>query len=358
MSGSARADRLEERLAAAELDALVVTNLANVRYLTGYTGSNGICVVGRDRRLFFTDFRYLTQVAEQVPPEFERLRGQRDLLGEVAESLDGGRIGFEDATVSVRTHERLRGLVGGRAELVAAGNLVEELRAVKEPGEVERIRAAAALADEALSAVLERGLVGRTEHDVAVDLEHTMRVLGADAPSFGSIVAHGPHGALPHAEPRREPIAAGTLCTIDWGAVLDGYCSDCTRTYATGEGVDDEAVAGYRLVLDVQTRSVEAVRAGAHGKEVDRIGRDEIAAAGHGDHYGHGLGHGVGIEVHEAPNLSPRSTDTLVAGNVVTVEPGVYVPDSFGVRIEDLVVVTEDGCDVLSGLAKELTVVS
>ncbi len=352
---STRAERLESGLAEKELDALVITNLVNVRYLTGYTGSNGAAVVGPGLRVFFTDFRYLTQAAEQVPDEFERAQGQRDLLGEVAERLSG-RVGFEDATMSVRQHERFRGLVGDGVEMVPAADLVEKLRAVKEPAEVERIRTAARLADEALTAVLERGLVGRTEHEVAVDLEHTMRVLGADAPSFPSIVAHGPHGALPHAVPRQDPIAAGKLITIDWGAILDGYCSDCTRTYATGN-LEDDAAAGYELVRAVQEKSVEAVRAGADGKDVDSLGRDEIAAAGHGDHYGHGLGHGVGLEVHESPNLSQRSTDTLVAGNIVTVEPGIYVPGRFGVRIEDLVAVTEDACDVLSGLPKSLAVV-
>jgi Xaa-Pro aminopeptidase len=350
-----RADRLEERLAEKELDALVVTNLVNVRYLTGYTGTNGVAIVGAGKRLFFTDFRYVTQAAEQVP-SFEVIRGQRDLLADVADALSG-RVGFEDASVSVRKHERLRNLVGGRAELVAAGDLVEELRAVKEPAEVEAIRAAAALADEALSAVLEHGLVGRSEHEVAVDLEHRMRVLGADGVSFPSIVASGSHGALPHADPRPEPIPRDVLVTIDWGALVDGYCSDCTRTLATGESVDDEALAGYELVRSVQERSVEAVRPGAHGKEVDALGRAEIEEAGHGDHYGHGLGHGVGLEVHEGPTLSPRSKDTLAAGNVVTVEPGIYVPDRFGVRIEDLVVVTGDGRDVLSSLPKSLTVV-
>jgi Xaa-Pro aminopeptidase len=353
---SARADRLEERLGESELDALVVSNLVNVRYLTGYTGSNGIALVGPGLRLFITDFRYLTQAAEQAP-DFELVRGQRDLLGDVAERIGQlTRVGFEDATVSVRQHERLRGLVDGRAELVPAGDLVEDLRKVKEPGEVDAIRAAARLADEALTAVLERGIVGRTEYEVAVDLEHTMRVLGAEAPSFPSIVASGPHGALPHAEPRRAQIAPGVLVTIDWGATLDGYRSDCTRTFATG-AVDEDAAAGYELVRAVQEKSVQAVRAGAHGKEVDALGREEIEAAGHGDHYGHGLGHGVGLEVHEGPTLSPRSNDTLVAGNVVTVEPGIYVPGRFGVRIEDLVVVTEEGCEILSGLPKSLTVV-
>jgi Xaa-Pro aminopeptidase len=192
---------------------------------------------------------------------------------------------------------------------------------------------------------------------VAVDLEHQMRLLGAEAPAFPSIVASGAQGALPHAEVRPEQIPRDVLVTIDWGAKVDGYCSDCTRTFATGESVDDEALAVYELVRSVQERSVGEVRAGADGKTVDAAGRATIAEAGHGEHYGHGLGHGVGLEVHEGPTLSPRSKDTLAPGNVVTVEPGVYVPGRFGVRIEDLVVVTDDGCDVLSSLPKSLTVV-
>jgi Xaa-Pro aminopeptidase len=345
-----------DRLALGELDSLVVTNLVNVRYLTGYTGSNGVAVVGPDTRLFFTDFRYVTQAGQQVTG-FEVAKGERDLLGDVADAASG-RVGFEDASLSVRRLERLRGLVGDRAELVPAGDLVEELRVVKEPAEAGAIRAAAALADEALTAVLARGLVGRTEHDVAVDLEHEIRVLGADGPSFDPIVAFGAHGALPHASPRKAAIPSDVLVTVDWGAIVDGYCSDCTRTFATGEGLDDEARAGYELVRSVQERSVGEVRAGETGKAVDAVGRATIEEAGYGDHYGHGLGHGVGLEVHEGPTLSPRSKDTLRAGNVVTVEPGIYVPERFGVRIEDLVVVTDDGCDVLSSLPKALTVVS
>jgi Xaa-Pro aminopeptidase len=350
-----RADILEHRVTERELDALLVTNLVNVRYLTGFTGSNGVCLVGPGLRLFFTDFRYVTQAAEQVHG-FETLRGERDLLGDVADRVHG-RLGFEDATVTVRTHERLRSLIGDRAGLVTGGDIVQELRAIKEPGEVEKIRTAAELADEALTAVLERGLVGRTEREIAIDLERTMVDLGAEGYSFPPIVAHGPHGALPHAEPRREPIAADTLITIDWGAVVDGYSSDCTRTFATGE-LDAEAEEIYNTVLDAQEKSLAAVAPGATGKAVDAIAREAIEAAGHGEHFGHGLGHGVGLEVHESPTLSKRSNDTLVAGNVVTVEPGIYVPGRVGVRIEDLVAVTEDGHDVLNGLPKSLTVVS
>jgi Xaa-Pro aminopeptidase len=350
-----RADRLAERVAERELDAVVISNLVNVRYLSGYTGSNGICVIGVDGlRLFFTDFRYVEQASEQVA-DFERLKGERDLLGDVAQRLHG-RVGFEDGSMTVRAYERLKGLFADAAELVAAGNLVEEMRAVKERSEIDAIRAAAQLADDALRQALERGLAGRTEREVALDLETRMRELGASEPAFESIVAAGPHGSLPHAEPRDREIERGVLVTIDWGARLDGYCSDCTRTFATGE-LDDEAAGVYELVREAQARALDAVRSGAEAKSVDAVSREIIDAAGHGDHYGHGLGHGVGMEVHEAPRLAPTSKDTLVAGNVVTVEPGVYVPGRHGVRIEDLVVVSDEGREVLSGLPKELTTV-
>jgi Xaa-Pro aminopeptidase len=351
---STRGDRLAERLAERELDLMVVSNLVNVRYLSGYTGSNGIAIVGPDVRVFFTDFRYVEQAATQVP-DYERVKGERDLLGDVAERLSG-RVGFEDGSMTVRSFERLKGLVDDSVELVAAGNLVEDLRAVKDRGEVEAIRAAAQLADSALQRVLERGLAGRTERDVALQLEAEMRTLGAQGPSFPSIVAAGTHGSLPHAEPGDREIERGVLVTIDWGATLDGYHSDCTRTFATGD-LEDEAADVYELVRRAQERSSGEVRAGAEGKAVDAVSREIISEAGHGDHYGHGLGHGVGLEVHEQPRLSPNSDDTLVAGNVVTVEPGVYVPGRLGVRIEDLVVVTDDGPDVLSGLPKELQTV-
>jgi Xaa-Pro aminopeptidase len=345
-----RADRLERLVAERELDSLLVTNLVNVRYLTGFTGTNGLCLVGADRRVFLTDFRYVTQAAAQVQA-FERAEGRQDLLADAAERMSG-RVGFDDAQLSVRQHRRLSGLVPDGVDLVPAGGLVEQLRAVKEPGELERIRASAALTDEILSYLAERGLAGRTERDVAVDLEREMRARGSD-PSFPTIVASGEHGALPHAEPRDMEIGANLLVTVDLGTIVDGYCSDCTRTFATGTPPESAAEI-YELVRGTQQRALGGVRAGASGKEVDAIARDLISEAGHRDHFGHGLGHGVGIEIHEGPRLSPLSEDTLAAGNVVTVEPGVYVPGEAGVRIEDLVFVTEDGCDVVSGFPKEL----
>ena len=349
-----RADRLEALVRERELDALLVTDLVNVRYLTGYTGTNGLCVVGEGLRLFLTDFRYVTQARGEVGDAFEREQGRQDLLEDAAKRLSG-RVGFEDSSLTVRRHERLAGYVGEGVELVAAGRLVEELRKVKDDGELERIRAAAALADEVFRLIPEVGLAGRTEHEVALELETAMRRRGSD-PSFPSIVAGGANGALPHARPGNGPIARDTLVVVDIGCVLDGYCSDCTRTFATGP-LTDEAAEVYDLVLRTQVATLGEVRPGAACRDVDAFARERIEAAGHGERFGHGLGHGVGLEVHEQPTLSRAGEGELEAGNVVTVEPGVYVPDGFGVRIEDLVVVTESGGEVLSGFPKELTAV-
>jgi Xaa-Pro aminopeptidase len=361
----ARAARLAAQMAERELDALLVTAPINVRYLTGFTGSNGIALVaggeGAPAVRFLTDFRYRTQAAEQVPDGFEREIVVGSLLDAAAGSLGerGGRLGFDDAHLSVASHARLRGALADRWELVAAGGAVELLRAVKDEREIERMRAAAELADEALRGVLEEGVVGHSERDVAIELELRMRRLGAERPSFPSIVASGAHAALPHAEPRDVPIARDVLLTIDWGAVLDGYCSDCTRTYATGERVSQRAREVYELVLAAQQAGVAAVTAGPTGREVDAVARELIERAGEGERFGHGLGHGVGMDVHEGPRLSRTEGErALRAGNVVTVEPGVYLPGELGVRIEDLLVVRDGGHDVLTGLDRALTTIS
>lgn len=354
----ARGDRLESVIAGRGLDALLVTNLVNVRYLTGYTGSNGLAVVGAGGlRRFATDFRYESQAQEQVHG-YERVIGETDLLGEVLPALPEGEVqlGFDDDRVSVAGYARLRELLPERVELVPAGGAVEELRLVKDAHEIERIRAAAILADSALTTILKDGLIGRTEREVALALEQEMRQLGAQRASFDTIVAHGGHGALPHASPRDVPIRAGTLVVIDWGAELDGYCSDCTRTYAAGE-VDGQAREVYALVLQAQEAALAAIRAGISGREADAVARDLLTAGGYGEQFGHSLGHGVGIEIHEAPRLSRASSAVLAPGNVVTDEPGVYIPGVLGVRIEDLLVVTDGGNDVLSTLPKDLTVI-
>ena len=350
-----RVERLTDLLPEAALDVLLVTDLVNVRYLTGFDGTNGIALVGPRTRSFATDFRYLEQAAEQVHPSFERVRASLDLLESVRDLVPEGevRLGFDDVHMSVRQHARLRELMPDRIELVPAGSLVERIRALKDPEEIQRIRTAAQLADAAFERIIRDGLIGRTEREVAVALEHDMRERGARRPSFDSIVAAGPHGALPHARPRDVPIRAGDLVVIDWGAELDGYCSDCTRTVAAGEP-SEAARTVYELVLSAQLAGLKDIRSGRGGREVDSVAREIIEAGGYGENFGHGLGHGVGLEVHEAPRLSQRSEDVLAPGNVVTVEPGAYLPGRFGVRIEDLVVVTEDGSDVLNGLSKRL----
>lgn len=377
MSAGADADamatrlaRLQELLGGTEADALLVEDAVGLRYVTGYTGSNGLALVpspdaGASLRAgrpeFITDFRYEAQSAAEVAPEFERAIVTGELRDAVAGLLGAGpgRLGFDAAKLTVKAHSRLRELLPEGWELLETGGLIERLRLVKEPGEVEKIAAACALADEALTEVLEAGLTGRSEWEVAFELETRMRRLGAEAPSFTSIVAAGAHGALPHAQPREQAIPADVLVTIDWGARLDGYCSDCTRTFATGENISAQAREVYGVVLDAQLAGLQAVRSGPSGREVDAAARSVIDEAGYGERFGHGLGHGVGLEIHEAPRLSRTAgEEPLVAGNVVSVEPGVYLPGVLGVRIEDLTVVRDGGCDVLTALPKELTVVS
>jgi Xaa-Pro aminopeptidase len=350
---SGRGDRLAALVAESELDLLLVTNLVNVRYLTGFTGTNGACVCGPDARLFLTDFRY-TQRAEEEIEDWEVVTVAGDWLGEIAERL-AGKPGFEDDHMSVRTLRRLKEKLPEGAEPVAAGGKVEQLRRVKDEEELGAIAAASKLADEVWAWSLERGLMGRTERDVAGAAEARIRELGAK-PSFPAIVAAGPNGALPHAEPGEREIGRGELVVFDMGAELDGYCSDGTRTFATGEP-GEHAREVYGLVQAAQAAALEEVTAGAAGEAVDAVARKAIEAGGHGDRFGHGLGHGVGLEVHEAPRLSHRSEDVLMLGEVVTVEPGVYLPGEFGVRIEDLVVVTEGRCRNLSGLPKDLQIV-
>lgn len=355
---STRAERLIAELDGAGVDLLLVSNLVNLRYLTGYTGSNGLALIGPDTRVFLTDFRYTEQVEQEVYPEFERVTVAQNLITDAVEYLPEGaqRVGFESETVTVDGLARMRELVPERAELVPVKGLVERMRMVKDAQEIELIAAAQRIADDAFEALLAAGLEGRTERELALTLEHDMRLRGAESPSFDSIIAHGAHGALPHATPRDVRIERGQLIVIDWGAKYAGYCSDCTRTVAVGEP-GPEAREAYELVLGAQQVGLDEVRAGGDCRQIDKAVRDIIYGAGHEGHYGHGLGHGVGLEIHEAPTLSFRSEDTLAAGNVVTVEPGVYVPGRFGIRIEDLVVVTDEGIRILTSIPKGLRIV-
>lgn len=348
-----RADRLAKLVAEQGLERLLVTNLVNVRYLTGFSGTNGACICGPGDRAFLTDFRYIERAASEIGG-WELVAVSAEWTTGLAERLSG-RCGFEDQHLSVRELRELTEKAPEGAELVPAGGLPEQLRRVKDNDELRAISEAAILADEIYEWTIERGLGGKTEIEVARAAEARMRELGAE-PSFPPIVAAGSNAAMPHAEPGRREIQSGDMVIFDMGVQLNGYCSDCTRTFAVGKP-RGEAPEIYELVRKAQTAALKAIAAGKPGKEIDAVARGIIENANHGDHFGHGLGHGVGLEVHEAPRLSQRSEDVLESGEVVTVEPGVYIPAQLGVRIEDLVVVTGDGHENLSSLPKELRVV-
>lgn len=353
---AARLKRLRTQIAEQELDLLLVTGGPNVRYLSGFTGSSGTLVIGAECATLLTDFRYTTQAAEQAA-QFEVVDGGNEPRRRLVELFaDAERIGFDDAEMRVKQHAALLEELADGCELVPAAGVVERLRAVKDADEIGRITRAAEIADGIYAALAEQGLIGRSERDVAWEIERLAHEGGATGVSFPSIVAAGAHGALPHAEPRDVVIEAGQLVVLDLGVVFDGYCSDCTRTFATGP-IPPAAEAAYEVVLGAQQAALGAVRAGAGCSELDAVARDLITEAGMGERFGHSLGHGVGIEVHELPTLSTRSDGVLEPGNVVTVEPGVYVDGEFGVRIEDLVVVGEGEADVLTKYRKELTTV-
>lgn len=356
-SAEGRAARLALALHERGLSGILVGSEVNVRYLCGFAGSSGLCLVGDDRRDFFTDFRYVERADEEVGEGWGRPDPSYTLwVDAIASMPDGSKIGFEDSRVTVRELEALREAAGDRLELVAAGDLVEGLREIKESEEIERIRAATAMADGIFTWLIEFGFEGRTELEVLRACEVRIAELGAK-PSFPPIIAAGSNGAIPHAEPGEYTISRGDLLTIDMGVELDAYCSDCTRTYAIGE-VSERGKEIYECVLAAQLASLDAVKAGASCPAVDGAGRELITAAGFGPNFGHGTGHGVGMEIHEAPTVSQRSKGDLRSGQVVTIEPGIYLPGEMGVRIEDLVVVTDDGCDILTGLSKELATVA
>ncbi len=339
------------RLAAMLDGPLLVTDGVNVRYLTGFASSNcALLVEPEGTTTLYTDFRYLEAARDVAAVEVVQTR--RDVASALAELLAGKRVGFEAARISYAHWETIG---AGGAELVPTRGLVESLRAVKDDAELDAIRKAAAISDVVYAALAQERLAGRTESEVALWIERAFRDHGADALAFDSIVASGENGARPHADPGAAVIGEGTLVTVDMGCVVDGYCSDCTRTFATGD-LPTELAEIYELVARAQVDGLAAVRAGERGSDADAASRVAIAEAGMSELYGHGLGHGVGLEVHEAPTMRPESTDVLAAGNVVSVEPGLYRPGVGGCRIEDLVVVTNDECEILTRFTKELLV--
>jgi Xaa-Pro aminopeptidase len=357
MDVAGRVPRLRARFASLEIDALLVTNLRNVRYLSGFTGSAGLLLVRHDVVVLVTDGRYREQAGEQLRAAGVEAAldiglsadAQRELLA--ARASDIGVLGLEADDVTWAAQRRYATEWFPGASLVPTERAVEELRAVKDPGEVARIEAAAAIADAALDEVRPMLDERATEAEVGLALDTAMRRLGASAPSFETIVASGPNGAKPHARPGERRIGRGELVVFDFGATVDGYRSDMTRTLWVGE-LDETQQRMYEVVKEAQAAGVAAVRPGVSGRDVDEACRSVIRDAGWGDAFIHGTGHGVGLDIHEDPRVSSVATATLAAGHVVTVEPGVYLGEHGGVRIEDTVVVTADGCRTLTRAPK------
>lgn len=361
MDVAPRLDRLRATFDRAACDALLVTNLTNVRYLTGFTGSAALLLVRADGALLLTDGRYRTQAAEQLAAAGARadisignVAEQQSALVRAASGL--GRLGLEAGHATWGQQRAYASSFGAAVELVPTGDIVEQLRRMKDVGELARIEAAADIADRSLAAVKGHLADLPTERELGLELDFTMRRLGASDVSFETIVAAGPNGAKPHARPSDRRIEPGELIVLDFGALVDGYHSDMTRTVCVGEPGSSRLQEIVDVVAESQAAGVAAVRAGVPARAVDDVCRSVITDAGYGDFFVHGTGHGVGLDIHEYPLLNQLATANLDAGFVVTVEPGVYLPGEGGVRIEDSVVVTADGCRPLTNAPKDLVI--
>jgi Xaa-Pro aminopeptidase len=356
-------DRRGERLAALRtqleaeaLDGLVVQHLPNIRYLTGFTGSAGVLLVSGAGAVLVTDFRYAAQAPQEVG-NAARVEVDPtsvwDRLKRLLADSDLEQLGFEAHIATVRDAERLS--TSTTARLCPTSDLVERLRATKAPEEIAAIRAAAALAADALDEILPAVRPGQTEFEIAARLEAALRRRGSEWHPFPTIVASGPRAALPHARTSSRPVMPGDLLLLDFGAQVDGYCADLTRTVVAGRRADDRQRAMYDLVRQAQERAIRCIHAGMTGREADALAREVIASKGFGDAFGHSLGHGLGLEVHEAPRVSPTAEGTLPAHAVVTIEPGVYFPGWGGIRLEDDVHLAPEGVECLSDHRVELT---
>ena len=343
-------NRRAERLRPSLDEPLLVLDRANVRYLTGFDSSNAALLVGPDELTLFADFRYAAAGRAVAGVTFVETR--RALLSDLAGRLSG-RIGFEPDSVPYAGYETL---AAGAAELIPRRGLVEALRAVKDEEEIAAIRRASEVTTAAFEKLAAEPFIGRSERDLAWRMETLLHELGGQGVAFDIGIGAGPNGAVPHAHPAERTVERGDLVVVDAGARIDGYNSDCTRTFAAAP-ISPELAAVYDVCAEAQRAGLDAVRPGVAGIDADRAARDVVEAAGFGDHFGHGLGHGVGLLVHEAPRLSTESTDVLAAGNVTSVEPGIYLEGRGGVRIEDLVVVRDDGAEVLTAFTKELVTV-
>ena len=352
-----RVEAIRRELASRRLDALVVSELTNVRYLTGFTGSNGLCLITPRRFSLVTDSRYTAQAHAEVRHASLRI-ARRSLIAELANErgLGAGRaVGFESEHLTVAQWRNLRTVLPDR-KLVPTASIVERVSAVKERGEIVRIRRAAAISDAVMSKVLGILRPGVRENEIAAEISYWHRKLGADSDAFEPIVASGPRGALPHAKASERKIRRGEFVTLDIGCRYQGYNSDITRTVAVGKP-PAELVAVYDIVRDAQQRAIDAASSGVRARDLDGVAREWIASHGYGRYFIHSLGHGLGIHLHDPLRLSALSADVLAAGNVVTIEPGIYLPGRGGVRIEDDIVITARGCVLLTHAPRDLIVV-
>jgi len=352
----ARRDAVAVGLAARKLDALLVSFGPNLRYLSGFTGSNGSLLVMPEKSILFTDPRYTIQASQESTCRIRIAKGP--LLLDITASIQRHRlkrIGYEPANMTCESFESLKARLPMRASLEAAAGWIEELRMVKSAAEIARIRQSVETNSRAFEHVAAGVRPGMREQDLAAELEYRMRRLGAEKPSFETIVAGGPRSALPHAQPTAAPLQAG-LVVVDMGAIQDGYCSDMTRMLCLGSP-SAKVKRAYRAVLEAQLAGIDAVRAGARTSRVDAAARQVLKRYGLDRAFVHSTGHGLGLEIHEPPRIGRRDKSKLQTGMAITIEPGVYLEGFGGIRIEDTVVVTEHGCEILTPTSKDLRVI-
>ncbi|WP_422443716.1 M24 family metallopeptidase [Thermoanaerobacterium sp. DL9XJH110] len=355
-----RIESLLDILEKEKLDGLLLIKEPNIRYISGFTGSESYTVVSSKGRAFITDSRY-TEQAEQECHDFEVVRWRspfpelQDVIKEVCEKYGIKRLGFEKDAVTIDLYEKFKKALSN-IEFVPTLGLVEGLRYVKDSGEIECIKKAAQIADAAFEELLKSVKPGITEKDIELELQYLIKKKGASDIGFPIIVASGARGSLPHAIPSEKKIEFGDFVTVDFGALYNGYRSDCTRTFGVGR-LDEKQKEIYNIVKNAQHVGVESLKPGISGKDPDKNARSIIEKAGYGENFGHGLGHGVGLEIHEQPFMSSNCDKTILAGNVITVEPGIYIPGWGGVRIEDSVLVTENGPEILTKTSKELIII-
>lgn len=348
-------EKLRKLLIENELDALLITSGYNRRYMTNFTGTAGAAIVSEDDAVFITDFRYMEQAADQIK-DFRIVQHEKTMIEEVAKQLEEMKVkraGFEKNDLTFGMYQLYKSKVA--AELIPTAGLIEKLRIIKTPEELEILKQAAKIADDAFTHICGFIKAGMTELEVSNELEFFMRKQGAASSSFDTIVASGIRGALPHGVASEKKIQSGELVTLDYGALYNGYISDITRTVAVGEP-SDKMREIYEITLAAQKLAVEGIKPGMTGIQADALARDYIASKGYGDAFGHSTGHGIGLEVHESPSLSFRSETILEPNMTVTAEPGIYLPGIGGVRIEDDLVITEDGCERLTHCTKELQI--